>query len=152
MSAASSEAPGEWAAALFFSTGIAAVATATVASGIIAGAVLDTTTKAEPAAVGLFEAGGLIFGTVIWFLITLAAAGLAFVTTRTGVLPSWTAWVGYAAAVLNLITTGAIFGGGEPSGFYTATGFAGLVIGLLPFLVGHVHQCRDDEDAQPSLA
>jgi len=64
--------------------------------------VLDTTTKTEPAAVkGLFEAGGLLFGTVIWFLITLAAAGLAFVTTRTGVLPSWTAWVGYAAAVLN---------------------------------------------------
>ncbi len=50
-------------------------------------------------------------------------------------LPGWTAWVGYAAAVLNLITTGAIFGGGEPSGFYTATGFAGIVIGLLPFLV-----------------
>ncbi len=126
----------EWAAALFFGTGIVAAATATVAGGILAGAVLDTTTRTEPAAVkGLFEAGGLIFGTVIWFVIALAAALTAFVTTRTRVLPSWTAWVGYAAAVLNLVTTGSIFGGGEPGGFYTATGFAGVVIGLLPFLV-----------------
>ncbi len=126
----------EWAAALFFGTSIAAVATATVAGGIFAAAVVDTTTRTEPAAVkGLFEAGGLILGTVIWFLTALAAAVAAFVTTRTRVLPRWTAWVGYAAAVLNLITTGSIYGGGDPSGFYTATGFAGIVLGLLPFLI-----------------
>jgi len=126
----------EWAAALFFGTGIVAAATATVAGGLLAGANIDTTTRTEPAAVrGLFEGGAVVLGTVIWFVVALAAALSAFVTTRTRVLPRWTAWVGYAAAVLNLITTGTIFGGGEPNGFYTATGFAGIVIGLLPLLV-----------------
>jgi hypothetical protein len=126
----------EAAAVLFFGTGIVTAATALVAGGIVAGAVVDTTTRAEPAAVkGLFEAGGLIFGTVLWFPVALMAALAAFVTTRTGVLPSWTAWVGYAAAVLNLVTTGSIYGGGEPGGFYTATGLVGIVLGLLPFLI-----------------
>ncbi len=126
----------EWAAALSFGTGIAVNAVAVIADGLSAAAAIDTTTKTEPVAVKvLFESSALIYGTVIWFVAALLVALLSYVTTRTAVLPGWTAWVGYVAAALNLVTTFSIFGGGEPGGFFTATGLAGIVIGLLPFLV-----------------
>ncbi len=126
----------EWAGALFFGTGIALSAVTVIANGLGGVAALDTTTKTEPVAVKVaFESSGIILGALVEFVVALFIGLLSYVSMQKAVLPAWTAWVGYIAAALNLITTLAIFGGGEPSGFFTATGLAGIVLGLLPLLV-----------------
>ena len=54
---------------------------------------------------------------------------------RSGLLPHWTAWIGWVAAALNLAATPTLFGGSNPTHFYSAAGIAELAMGLLPLLI-----------------
>lgn len=126
----------EWARWLIVLAVATSSGAATVASAALGASVIDTTVKTEPVALkALFEMGAVTFGTLIWIPAALAVGTVSYVSWWTGVLPRWTAWVGYVVAALNLITTLSLFGGGSPNAFFTATGFAGLIIGLLPFVV-----------------
>jgi hypothetical protein len=55
----------------------------------------------------------------------LASAGYA--TLATGVLPRWTGWAAYVAAVVNLVAAPSIFGGTDYTGFYTASGYVTFI-------------------------
>ena len=57
--------------------------------------------------------------------LLLASAGYA--TLSTGVLPRWTGWAAYAAAVVNLVAAPSIFGGTDYTGFFTASGYVTFI-------------------------
>jgi hypothetical protein len=96
------------------------------------GAVLDTTETAEPVAVkALTEAGFGAGFTGVWLFASLCIATASYALHRSKLLPSWTAWLGYLVAALNLITSLAIFGGGNGA----AIGGVNLLIGALPLVV-----------------
>lgn len=125
----------EWAAALIFGTGLVVTAVWFLGNSITAPANIDATGKPEPAAErALFESGVTLFGSLSYFLSALLMGSAAYATQRTRVLPRWTAWGRLRCGGLNLIGAGSLFGGNNPTGFYSANGFAG-VLGLFPFLI-----------------
>ncbi len=125
----------DYAAASLFGAGVIAVTFAALSAALIGAAALDTVSKTEPAAVrALFEAStvlGIVGAAPAALFLGLSAYGIQ----QSGALPRWLAWVGYLAAVLNIAALGTIYGGADPTAFYSATGFAGLVLGLIPFLI-----------------
>lgn len=127
----------EWAGAFTFGVGLVSGALALVGFGLIAGAALDAgSLKPEPIAVrAMFEASTGIFGPLGGVLTALFIAAAAYGTFESGALPRWTGWIGYIAAALNIISVFSVFGGTDPNQFFSATGFAPIVMGLLPFLV-----------------
>lgn len=126
----------EWAAGVAFAAGISFAVLALVHFGLYAAAVIDTTVNGDTAALkALFLVGAVIGGTILWLPAALFMVGVSYVIVQTGVLPRWTAWVGFIAAALNLVSSLSIFAGGDTSGFFTATGFVGFIFGILPFAV-----------------
>ena len=67
--------------------------------------------------------------------IVLLLGAYAWSVQRSSVLPAWTATIAWIAGALNVLSIPAAFGGSNPGGFYTATGFAGVVMGLIPLTV-----------------
>jgi hypothetical protein len=127
----------EWAGVFTFGVGLVSGALALVGFGLIAGAALDAgSPKPEPIAVRtMFEASTGIFGPLGGVITGLFIAAAAYGTFASGALPRWTGWVGYVAAVLNIVSIFSLLGGTDPKQFFSATGFAPLVMGLLPLLV-----------------
>ncbi len=124
----------EWPAGVAFAAGISFAVLALVHFALYAAAIIDTTVKGDPAALkALFLAGAVIGGTIQWLAAALVMVGVSYAILQTGVLPRWTAWVGFVAAGLNLVSSLSLFGGGETNGFFTATGFVGFIFGDLPF-------------------
>ena len=119
-----------WVGSLVFGLGVTWAAIYTISAALAGAAAIDTSTSADPAAVrSLFEGSAVIFGTLGMFPIGLLIAITGFASQRTHAFPGWTAWVGYAAAAVVLVSTVSIFGGGDPNGFFTATGTAGSIAG-----------------------
>jgi hypothetical protein len=126
----------EWVAGVAFAAGVSFVVLVVVHFGLFAAVSIDTTVNGDPAALkALFLAGSVIGSTIEWLPAALLMVTVSYVILQSGVLPRWTAWVGYFAAALNLISSLAIFGGGDNRGFFTATGFGGVLFGILPFVV-----------------
>ena len=126
----------EWTAGVAFAAGITFVVLVLVHFGLVAASNIDMTVNGDPAALkALFLGGAVIGGTIDWLAAALFMLAVSYVVLKSGVLPRWTAWVGYVAAALNLISSLSIFGGGDTRGFFTATGFVAFVFGYLPFQV-----------------
>ena len=126
----------EWAAGVAFAAGISFVVLVLVHFALFAATTIDTTVNGDPAALkALFLVGAVIGGTIEWLTTALFMLAVSYVILKSGVLPGWTAWLGYVAAALNLVSSLSIFGGGDTRGFFTATGFVGFIFGIVPFLV-----------------
>lgn len=125
----------EWAAALTFGAGLLAGMSSLTFIGLFSTAALDASTNPEPAAVpALLEAENVIATLVSGLLNALFLAAAACGVSRASALPLWTAWVGWVAAALNLLSAPAILGGTSGE-FYTATGLASVVMGMLPLFL-----------------
>ncbi len=126
-----------WAGVFTFGVGLVSGALALVGFGLIAGAALDAgSPKPEPIAVrAMFEASTGIFGPLGGVLTALFVATAAYGTFESGALPRWTGWIGYVAAALNIVSVFSLFGGTDPSRFFSAAGFAPIAMGLFPLLV-----------------
>ncbi len=95
----------EWVGALAFGAGLALSAVTLVAASLEGGAAPDTVeSHADPTAIRALTDGTiLIYQSIGCILIALFAAAAGYATLGAGVLPKWTGWVAYVAAILNLV-------------------------------------------------
>jgi hypothetical protein len=132
----------EWVAALFFGVGLVVIAVELVADGLQAGAALDTAVRSDPTAVRALNEGSFpMYGAIGLIISALMLALGGYAILGTGVLPRWTGWFAYAAALLNLAAAPSILGGTDITGFYTASGYApflGQAAMLIWFFVASV--------------
>jgi hypothetical protein len=94
----------EWLASLFFGVGLVYVTLTFVADSLQASIVIDAF---DPPADGVImramtESTLLLYGSIALWLMALFMAILGYVTQLSGVLPKWSAWVGYACALVCL--------------------------------------------------
>jgi len=140
----------EWVATLMFGTGLVVIAIWLVGDGLEGGAALDAS-AADPTAVrALIEASLPMYGAIGLVLSALLLTLAGYATMGTEVLPRWTARVAYGAAILNLAAAPSILGGTNPTGFYTAAGYAtniGQAALVIWFLVGSISMLAKREPA-----
>jgi hypothetical protein len=91
----------EWLASLFFGAGLIYVTLTFVADSLQASIVIDAF---NPPANGviireMLESTLLLYGSIALWLMAFFMAILSYVTFLSGVLPRWSAWVGYACAL-----------------------------------------------------
>jgi hypothetical protein len=126
----------EWVSALVFGAGLLSTAIGLVGFVLLGGAALDTINhQANPTLVSALGEGSTLALGAIGFIteaLFLAAAGSAILGT--GVIPRWTGWVAYGAAILDLVAVPAVYAGSGPAAFYTADGYV-TFLGYLAFLV-----------------
>src|SRR5579859_1136112 len=132
----------EWVSTLVFGAGLVVIALELAGDALGGGAALDTSVKADPSVVrGLWEGSFVFYGAIGLIMSALLLASAGYATLASGVLPRWTGWVAYAAAVVNLVAAPSIFGGTDYTGFYTASGyvtFIGQGAMLIWFLIASV--------------
>jgi hypothetical protein len=95
----------EWVGTLAFGAGLVLSTVTLVAASLEGGQALDAVGGlADPTAIrALGEGYILIYQSIGCILIALFSAAVGYATLGTGVLPKWTGWMAYAAAVLNLV-------------------------------------------------
>jgi hypothetical protein len=95
----------EWVGTLAFGAAIALSTVTLVAASLEGGQALDTVNGlADPSAIRALGDGYiLIYQSIGCLLIALFSAAAGYATLGTGVLPKWTGWLAYAAAILNLV-------------------------------------------------
>ena len=150
----------EWVGTLAFGTMVVWLATTLVADGLEGGAVLDTLGgSADPSVVRALVQGTLLIynGSIVFTFTGLFMAAAAYATCASGVLPRWTGWLAYVAAVLCAACVPAMYGGPvDYSGFYNAGGWGPAVIANFPpliwFLVVSVLMVRTREAPVTSRA
>ena len=94
----------EWLASLFYGVGLVYVTLTFVADSFQASIVIDAF---DPPADGVImramtESTLLLYGSIALWLMAVFMAILSYVTLLSGVLPKWSAWVGYACALVCL--------------------------------------------------
>jgi hypothetical protein len=118
-----------------FGLGATGAILAFVGLGIVAAATANATgTPDAPAVHAMFVASGVIGGapSAIALGFFLAVSGSAL--SKSAILPRWTAWLSWVAAVLVLVTAPAVYGGDNAGAFYTADGLV-TILATLPFYV-----------------
>ena len=144
----------EWIATLFFGVGLVVIAVELVADGLQAGAALDTVVKSDPTAVRALNEGSFpMYGAIGLTMAALMLASAGYAILGTGVLPNWTAWFAYGAALVNLAAVPSILGGTNITGFYTASGYApfiGQAAMLVWFLVASISMIATREARVPA--
>jgi hypothetical protein len=95
----------EWIGTLAFGAALALSTVTLVAASLEGGQALDTVGQtADPSAIRALGDGYiLIYQSIGCILIALFAASVGYATLGTGVLPRWTGWIAYAAAILNFV-------------------------------------------------
>jgi hypothetical protein len=95
----------EWVGTLAFGAAIALSTVTLGAASLEGGQALDTVNGlADPSAIRALGDGYiLIYQSIGCLLIALFSAAAGYATLGTGVLPKWTGWLAYAAAILNLV-------------------------------------------------
>lgn len=101
----------EWLATLFFGVGLVYVTLTFVADSLQASIVIDAF---DPPADGVImramtESTLLLYGSIALWLMALFMAILSYVTLLSGVLPKWSAWVGYGCALVCLVFVPTMF-------------------------------------------
>jgi uncharacterized protein DUF4386 len=121
---------------LFLVANVAALAVAYVGSIFLMATGMEASGKPDIGALrALFDGVGAAYGPGgIFPIVLLLATGSAGIQ-RSGVLPRWTATVGWVATVLNVIAIPSAFGGSDPNVFYSAGGLAPVALGLLPLSI-----------------
>ena len=118
----------EWVSALVFGAGLVVITLELAGDALEGGAALDTSVKADPTVVrGLMEGSFVFYGAIGLIMSALLLASAGYATLATGVLPRWTGWVAYAAALVSLVAAPSIFGGTDYTGFYTAAGWVTFI-------------------------
>jgi len=113
---------------LVFGAGLVVIALELAGDALGGGAALDTSVKADPSVVrGLWEGSFVFYGAIGLIMSALLLASAGYATLATGVLPKWTGWVAYAAALVNLVAAPSIYGGTDYTGFYTASGYVTFI-------------------------
>ncbi len=122
----------EWIADLAFGAGLVFVGVTLVGDAMEGGAALDTVGGHADASVirALTEGHMIMFGSTGCVLLALVAAASGYVTFASDALPSWTGWVAYATAILNVLAVPTIFGGTSDTSFVSAG-----AVGVAPALV-----------------
>lgn len=118
-----------------FGIGAAGAILAFVGLGLSAAAAANAAgTPDAPAVHAMVVASSVIGGApdAIPMVFFLGVAGWAL--SKSAILPRWTVWLSWVAAVLVLVTVPALYGGDNPLAFYTADGFV-TVIASLPLYV-----------------
>jgi hypothetical protein len=106
-----------------------------VSLGILAAATANASgTPDVPAVHAMFVASGVLGGapSAIGLAFFLGVSGLAL--SKSAILPPWTVWLTWVAAVVVLITAPALYGGDNADAFYTANGIV-TIVALLPLYV-----------------
>ena len=95
----------EWIGTLAFGAAVALSTVTLVAASLEGGQALDTANGlADPSAIRALGDGYiLIYQSIGCILIALFSAAAGYATLGTGVLPRWTGWIAYVAAILNLV-------------------------------------------------
>ncbi|QNP68174.1 hypothetical protein IAG44_00955 [Streptomyces roseirectus] len=111
----------EWAASIAFTAGLVYATVTLVSSGLEAGAVIAADQAIDPT----IDVSGtyILYGTISRLLLALFLAAVAFIITRTGLLPPWTARSAYTLAAVNLAFVPSLFFGNTPAHFYAANGW-----------------------------
>lgn len=118
----------EWLATLVFAVGVVVITLELVGDGLEAGAALDTVAKADPTVVrGLMEASFPMYGAIGLIMSALLLASAGYATLSTGVLPRWSGWFAYAAAIANLLAAPSILGGTDYTAFWSAPGYVTFI-------------------------
>jgi hypothetical protein len=125
----------EWAAALYFGSALLVIAVTASSLSILGGAAIDTGGKVNPAAVRALNDASLVVGWITAFPAAVGIGTVAFATARSGVLAGWTVWVGYVAAFITAVSTLTIFGGADPSNFFSVNGIGSFLLGFIPSLI-----------------
>jgi hypothetical protein len=114
-----------------FGLGATAAILAIVGLGILAAATANATgTPDAPAVHAMFVASGVIGGapSAIALGFFLGVSGWAL--SKSAILPRWTVWLSWVAAVLVVVTAPALYGGDNAGAFYTADGFVTILAGV----------------------
>ena len=142
----------EWVSTLVFGAGLVVIALELAGDALEGGAALDTSVKADPSVVrGLWEGSFVFYGAIGLIMSALLLASAGYATLATGVLPKWTGWVAYAAALVNLVAAPSIYGGTDYTGFYTASGYVTFIAQgamLIWFLIASVSMLVGKREAK----
>jgi hypothetical protein len=125
----------EWAAAFTFGLGLVLGVGMILAATLLGATGLDASMKADPAAVRVLSDVSLAIYPVLGVPVALLCAAASYAASETGVFSAVTSRIGYAAALLNLAALPSLYGGTDPTTFYSAAGFATIVLSLIPLLV-----------------
>lgn len=113
-----------------------------VANGLEGGAALDTLGgNADPSVVRALTMGYLLIynGSIAFAMTALYLGAVGYATFATRVLPRWTGWLAYTAAVLCVLSVPAMYGGrADPTRFYNAGGWGPAIIANFPPLLWFV--------------
>jgi len=143
-----------WVSTLVFGAGLVVITLELVGDALQGAAALDTFDKADPSVVrGLMEGSFPFYGAVGLVMSALFLASAGYATLATAVLPKWTGWFAYAAAIANLMAAPSILLGPDYRAFYTATGYLTMIgqgLLVLWFLVAGVSMIVAKREAAPS--
>jgi hypothetical protein len=123
-------------AEVFYGAAMLSILTNLIGGSLIGAVGLDAQSRPEAAALrALYEGGGSLIGVFALFPLALMFLAGAAAIHRVRAFPRSMVWIGYAAGGLSLAATPALFGGSDPTDFYSSTGVAGLAMGLLPLVI-----------------
>jgi len=121
----------EWLASLFFGVGLVFVALTFVADSLQGATAVDGFNPPADGVIvrAMIESTILMYGAVALWLLALLMAILSYVTLADGVLPRWSAWVGYACALACLAFVPTMFVHHvDMMGFYNPAGWGAEAI------------------------
>ncbi len=121
-------------ASLFFGAALLFIALGGAGLGLLGAAGVDAS-KPNPGMMRTLDMASVVVPWMATWPLVVLLGTAAYATTRSHVLAPWTAWVGYAAAALNLVSTLTFFGGNDPNQFFAVNGAAAIVLALLPLIV-----------------
>jgi hypothetical protein len=121
----------EWLASLFFGVGLVYVTLTAVADLLQGATVVDALNPPADGVIirAMMESMFLMYGAVALWLMALFMAILSYVTLADGILPRWSAWLGYACALACLAFVPTMFVRHvDLMGFYNPVGWGAEAI------------------------
>jgi hypothetical protein len=121
----------EWLASLFFGVGVVFVTLTVVADSLQGATVVDAFNSPGDGVIvrAMLESTILMYGAVALWLLALLMAILSYVTLASGVLPRWSAWLGYGCALACLVFVPTMFVHHvDMMGFYNPAGWGAEAI------------------------
>ena len=121
----------EWLASLFYGVGLVFVTLTVIADSLQGATVVDAFNLPGDGVVirAMWESSILMYGSVALWLLAFLMAILSYVILASGVLPRWSAWLGYACALACLAFVPTMFVHHvDMMGFYNPAGWGAEAI------------------------